>query len=175
MEFKSQIATTREQSEQLLAFGLKPETADMVHHYTNSRVESWEWELQAKPPTLRGKFWTSERISNLKNPFHKHPDGTPMTGEEIFDSLWGKDVPAWSLSRLLEMMPPYLDNYGTLYLCSGLHTERYNNDNSDIAHKYDIQYGINSMTERYDNPFDAVISSIQWLIDNGHFNKDYLK
>lgn len=28
MEFKSQIATTREQSEQLLALGIKPETAD---------------------------------------------------------------------------------------------------------------------------------------------------
>ena len=29
MEFKSQIATTREQSEQLLALGLKPDTEDM--------------------------------------------------------------------------------------------------------------------------------------------------
>lgn len=65
MEFKSQIATTREQSEQLLALGLKPETADMVYHHTNSRVNSMEWELQAKPPTLRGKFWTPERISNV--------------------------------------------------------------------------------------------------------------
>lgn len=31
MEFKSQICTTREQSEKLLALGLKKETADMVH------------------------------------------------------------------------------------------------------------------------------------------------
>lgn len=31
MEFKSQICTTREQSERLVAMGLKPETADMVH------------------------------------------------------------------------------------------------------------------------------------------------
>lgn len=29
--FKSQICTSREQSERLLALGLKPETADMVH------------------------------------------------------------------------------------------------------------------------------------------------
>lgn len=58
MEFKSQIATTREQSKQLLQLGLKPETADMVYHYTNSRVKSMEWELQTKPPTLRGKYWT---------------------------------------------------------------------------------------------------------------------
>lgn len=31
MNFKSQIATTHEQSERLLALGLKPETADMVY------------------------------------------------------------------------------------------------------------------------------------------------
>lgn len=30
MEFKSQICTTREQSERLVAMGLKPETADMM-------------------------------------------------------------------------------------------------------------------------------------------------
>lgn len=35
MDFKSQIATTREQSEILLSLGLKPETADMVYHYNN--------------------------------------------------------------------------------------------------------------------------------------------
>ena len=58
MDFKSQIATTREQSEILLSLGLKPETADMVYHHTNSRVKSLEWKLQTKPPTLRGKFWT---------------------------------------------------------------------------------------------------------------------
>ena len=33
--FKSQIATSREQSEKLLALGLKRETADMVHTYLN--------------------------------------------------------------------------------------------------------------------------------------------
>lgn len=31
MEFNSQICTTKEQSERLLALGLKKETADMVH------------------------------------------------------------------------------------------------------------------------------------------------
>ena len=33
MNFKSQIATTREQSERLLALGIKPETADMYLKY----------------------------------------------------------------------------------------------------------------------------------------------
>ena len=40
--FNSQICTTREQSERLLALGLKKETADMVH-YMN------EWGVLATP------------------------------------------------------------------------------------------------------------------------------
>lgn len=44
--FKSQICTTREQSERLLALGLKKETADM-HHY---RWSEGYWDIQACPP-----------------------------------------------------------------------------------------------------------------------------
>lgn len=175
MEFESKIATTREQSNILLSVGIKPETADMVYHYTNSRSKSFEWELQAKAPTLRGGFWTQERISKLKSPFHKHPDGTLMSGDEIFDSLWGKDIPAWTIWRLLEMMPPMLNNCGTLYLCAGLNIERYNKDNTDISHRYNIQFGVGSVTKNYENPFDAIIESIELLIKMGKFNVEYLK
>ena len=44
--FNSQICTTREQSEHLLALGLKKETADM-HHY---RYSEGYWDIQACPP-----------------------------------------------------------------------------------------------------------------------------
>ena len=170
MEFKSQIATTREQSKILLSIGLKLETADMVYHYTNSRVESLEWELQTKPPTSRGKFWTPERIAKLKSPFHKHPDGTLMTGEEIFDRLWGKDIPAWSLDRLLEIMPKSITQS--------------NRPNADFAMNSDGTFWFISYEELgYDvkhqemrsSSFDAIISMIEWLIDNNHLNKEYLK
>ena len=36
MEFNTQIATTIEQSKKLLELGIKPETADMTHHYQGS-------------------------------------------------------------------------------------------------------------------------------------------
>jgi hypothetical protein len=39
-EFKSQICTTKEQSERLLALGLKKETADMVH-YKSASMKVW--------------------------------------------------------------------------------------------------------------------------------------
>lgn len=170
MEFKSQIATTREQSKILLSIGLKPETADMVYHHTNSRVKSLEWELQTKPPTLRGKYWTPERIAKLESPFHKHPDGTLMTGEEIFDALWGKDIPAWSLDRLLELIPKSI--------------KQRHRPNADFDMNSDGQYWSISYEELgYDvkhqemrsSSFDAIISMIEWLIDNNHLNKEYLK
>ena len=46
MEFNSQICTTREQSERLLALGLKNETADM-HHY---KWSEGYWDIQSCPP-----------------------------------------------------------------------------------------------------------------------------
>ena len=70
MEFKSQICTTKEQSERLLALGLKKETADM-HHY--QYTDGGRWNIEARPS-----------IAGYNN----------------------RLVPAWSLHRLIEMLPP---------------------------------------------------------------------
>ena len=72
--FKSQICTSREQSERLLALGVKPETADMsiICKYVgcdDDGVLIYEENIYPYPPS-------NERIS-----------------------------PAWSLHRLIEMMP----------------------------------------------------------------------
>ena len=165
MNFKTPISTTREQSERLLTLGVKPETADMSYHYTKSKITRMEWELQVHPPTMRGKFWTPERIAKLSSPFHKRPDGSPMTGEEVFDSIWGKDVPSWSLSRLLEMMPTEIEND----YCSAV---------LQITTPV-IKYWCFSEEESYvffdhTDIFDNAIECIEWLIRNGYFNKEYL-
>ena len=98
MEFNTQICTTREQSERLLAMGLNPETADMHWHYTNSRSESLKWRLEPYRLTTRENFFGKiDRLAILQR---KRADGTPMTGDEVFEDIWGKDVPAWSLHRL---------------------------------------------------------------------------
>lgn len=165
----SQICTTKEQSKILLALGLKPETADMVYHYTKSKVPALEWELQTKPPTLRGDFWTPQRIAKLTFPFHKHPDETPMTGEEVFDELWGKDIPAWSLSRLLVMLPSLIHVHGDYFMYLKLSA----NPTFWIIWYDDLVY------KRYyevinKSIYDAVIETIEWLIRNRYFNKDFL-
>ena len=42
MKFNSQICTTKEQSERLLALGLKAETADCHYEGRKNRYEEWE-------------------------------------------------------------------------------------------------------------------------------------
>ena len=77
--FNSQICTTREQSERLLALGLKKETADMTIHIKNDDG----WYVTAEP------FYEWEDDMN-----------TIPSLEETEPIL-----PAWSLGRLIGMMP----------------------------------------------------------------------
>lgn len=80
MEFKSQICTTKEQSERLLALGLKKDTADMM--YITSEVDGL-----GKPLPEEYRYYRLE-IGD----YHK-PIGKGML-----------HIPAWSLHRLLEML-----------------------------------------------------------------------
>jgi len=79
MEFKSQICTTKEQSERLLKLGLKKETADMV--YTNASL-----------PFIEEKFnIICKEYSQLNNEVNY--EISPFTF-----------IPAWSLHRLMEIV-----------------------------------------------------------------------
>ena len=126
--FKSAICTSREQSERLLALGLKPETADM-HWY--------------KPAECEHDYWF----------------------EGIGDSWATSDIPAWSLHRLIEMMPSVIYREGRL--------DYYLNVNRDGV-IYD-RMGIACIEYIYDNLFDNVVLCIEWLIKEGYFNKEYLE
>lgn len=163
----NQICTNKEQSQRLLEAGVRPETADMSYHFTRSRMPALEWELQTKPPTLRGRFWTPQRIAKLAMPFHKHSDGTHMTGEEVFDHLWGKDIPAWSLSKLIDMMPDQIECEGYNYYLFILPRDK----------KFTIKYSAGSnLAQSYcrENLFDAITEMIEWLIKEGHLDNKYL-
>lgn len=105
--FKSQICTTREQSERLLSLGLKKETADATWYDSS----------------FYG--WTIMPI---------------VDGEDIVFSK--RHIPAWSLHRLIEMMGA-------------------NN----------IQHWLGLNVER---DFDLIIDTIEELIKEGYFNKEYL-
>lgn len=79
MNFNSQICTTREQSERLLALGLKKETADMTIHIKNDDG----WYVTAEP------FYEWEDDMNT---FPSLEEPEPI-------------LPAWSLGRLIKLMP----------------------------------------------------------------------
>ena len=135
--FKSQICTSREQSERLLALGLKKETADMV--WTHAYYGTWV-------------------VTASENPLYEESDS----------------IPAWSLHRLLCMIPnilraekPFENSFSSLIniMISTL----------GIAYYYE-DYDENRIYEFecFENLMEASVSAIEWLIKEGYFNKEYL-
>ena len=119
--FNSQICTTREQSERLLALGLKKETADM------------HWRLQ---PYYNDEGFDCglEWSCNI---------GTFLQ-EDAYE-LFFDYIPAWSLHRLIEMN----------LLCCEQH--------------FAFQFHITNI----DDAYEYIINHTEWLIKEGHFNKEY--
>ncbi len=118
LNFKSQICTSREQSERLLSLGLKKETADMA------LIENWEYDLKD------GKFFTGEYFER------------PI---DYVEGMTGHYIPAWSLGRLWEL-------YWSNKVVS------------------DCLFGCG----KYMNPYAKMIAMIEYDIEDGTFNKDYL-
>lgn len=83
MKFNSQICTTKEQSERLLALGLKKETADM-HYYHTVDFEGNE-------------VWYPSII-----PYENVVVASDFVGETEI-CLENNTIPAWSLHRLIEL------------------------------------------------------------------------
>ena len=131
--FNSQICTTREQSECLLALGLKKETADMFYAAIHIGPEIVGYQV------------------------------SPIYNEYNFE-IFPDDIPAWSLHRLIEMMPLDVvpeggfDNIFTL-----------TKDSSGYSVEYD---GFSYYYKK--NIYDTLIEGIEHLIKEGYFNKEYL-
>lgn len=83
MKIESQICTTREQSERLLALGLKRDTADM--HITNMSSKGInytdDWQIGSIPYCNAISIWNSQ-------------------GLQLEKTAWSI-IPAWSLHRLI--------------------------------------------------------------------------
>lgn len=137
MKFNSQICTSRSQSERLLAFGLKAETADM-------RYILFEGDLE---PCIRAMPWNSICIPCQNN------------------------FPAWSLHRLIEMMPNEIrvwDSIASLIV-----------SNEKVQYYlHDVEYSdylTGAGRWKTGDIYDNIIDCIGWLIIEGYFNKEYLE
>ena len=138
-KFNSQICTTREQSERLIALGLKKETADMKWLGCSDENGDIYYMLSDVPQHFRST-----------------------------------DIPAWSLHRLLCMIPnilraekPFENSFSSLMniMISTL----------GIAYYYE-DYDENRIYEFecFGNLMEASVSAIEWLIKEGYFPKEYL-
>lgn len=115
MEFKSQVATSIEQSKRLLELGLKKETADVGH-------------------CSYGGTYIVPKYPNIHN--------------------WDNDIPAWSLHRLLFLIP-----------------EEVNIDGFKFPLRSDAIIRLDDANYMY----DILIGIIERVIEQGYFNKDYLE
>lgn len=123
--FNSQICTTREQSERLLALGLKKQTADM---------------------------WYPHFAKTCPIPL-------------VDEVLTIDDIPAWSLHRLIEMMPLDVIPEGGFDNCFTLI--------KNYPKGYSVEYDGFSYYYK-ENIYDTIIEGIEDLIKEGYFNKEYL-
>ena len=129
--FKSQICTSRDQSERLLALGLKKETADM--------------------------FWALETTYDGEDVEWFCHIGT-FTKEDA-DIAFYDYIPAWSLDRLMELVPHRHGEY------------------CDYANYFMYYYNIPfDVMEQFrgETRYEYLIDCIEWLIQQGYFNKEYL-
>lgn len=138
----TQICTNKEQSVRLMDVGINPYTADCFLH----RI-------------METDDWSDENVQ-----------------EQIIESWMYKpgvlDIdshyPAWSLSRLIGMLPEKITNQGKTYSLSMNKTmATYNGVD------YDDYIELVSFFKK-DSLFDNMINMIEWLIKDGHFNDKYL-
>ena len=142
--FNSQICTTREQSERLLALGLKKETADMCWTQEEDGWGELQWYCRV------GTF-------------------TQKDAEIGFFDY----IPAWSLHRMLSMLPVLIDCKKDLQSYSNqLYLDLFVNC---ISYTYtDTDYDDRVYQSWGNGLFNAIIDCIEWLIKEGYFNKEYL-
>ena len=94
-------------------------------------------------------------------------DGWHIGEAEHFDFDKDPVEPAWSLHRLIEMMPTYIDVIGdewTLNIIQGKLIAYTTDEQDDFL----VAQGAVSL-------YDSIIATIEWLIQAGHFNKEYLE
>lgn len=147
MNFNSQICTTREQSERLLALGLKKETADCGLIYITHDLSGKE--IEAEFLGITAELWESDERTTV-----------------LFSKQ--KQIPAWSLHRLVSLLPDYI----VVNSSSGLNPNFYLNIRDGFVSYKDnrgFSYGSTS-----GNMYDAIISMISFLIKEGYFPKEYL-
>ena len=129
MKFNSQICTSHSQSEALLALGLKKETADMVW------MKELAWDEVAHC-TYDAETYMLRPIDYLEGESHRG------------------HIPAWSLHRLLYLIPKEVNIDGF---------------------KFPLRSDVIMRLEDLDCIYEILIGIIERVIEQGFINQDYLE
>jgi hypothetical protein len=171
MKFNSQICTSKSQSEALLKLGLKKETADMCYRYVNTVKGEKKYELIVEAAWSQEVIDEYVRFGTKIGLFDNlvHPCGKPVTPLEARADVTKNDIPAWSLHRIIEMMPNNIHKYNDIADLSV--------SNELVQYRfYDVDYNHDVCLEHFNDGtlYDNLIDCIEWLIKEGYFNKEYL-
>ena len=171
--FKFQPATSIEQSKRLLALGLKKETADMCWRYVNTVKGEKKYELLVEAAWSQEVIDKYVRLGTKIGLFDNlvHPCGKPFTPLEARADVTKNDIPAWSLHRLIEMMPDTITVENAT--CMG-HRFFYLLTFTKGFVTYEVNSFVFKEFAEHDNYYDNIIDCIEWLIKEGYFNKEYL-
>lgn len=112
----------------------------------------------------------SERLVGLglnlrtADAYYVNGSGDPHFGKWSDHSHDDDDVPAWSLSALLKLMPEIRTEYGFMqpYLVGGF----------GRRFRFMCFYKITYNTQNCDEPIDAAYEMIVWLLENGHIKNE---
>lgn len=164
----NQICTNKEQSSRLLEAGVRPETADMVLLYVDDESNIAPWEDIRKDE--KGKFFY-----DVYGETYTLTESVLLRDSQYYDRSYQDDCPAWSLSKLIDMMPKsYQDDIdGMVYYLSGNFVElMYASDwIKDV--EGDNTYNCAKSFDK-ENLMDNVVDAIEWLIKEGYLDKKYL-
>ena len=154
----AQICTTRWQGKKLQKLGISIDTADMSWHFVEHEYDDIQWEL--KQSTIAKKRGLCNKLGKMNPPLYEHEDGSPMTGDEIFNGIWGNDFLAWSLGALIGLMPEEIRYFGTIY-CLTINKNRVT---------YTDDQGNSVGLVCYGDLFCCCVDIIEWLVSNGYIN-----
>ncbi|RHH14478.1 hypothetical protein DW228_06670 [Bacteroides fragilis] len=142
----SQIATSPNQAKYLITLGISPETADF-------RYESWNEFNDGS-----GK-WSKPKLNIGFNPESSAFMGTCTNVIE---------TPAWSLSQILHLLPKWVTN-PTVDLILNI------DFSFDISYRWRDNRDIsNYVTFDKGDIFINACDALEWVIQQGFFNKGYL-
>lgn len=153
----NQICTNKEQSHRLLEAGVRPETADMVLLYVDDESNIAPWEDIRKDE--KGKFFY-----DVYGETYTLTESVLLRDSPDYDHSYQDDCPAWSLSKLIGMMPDYIECEGYNYYLFILPRDK----------EFTIKYSAGSnLAQSYcrESFFDAITEMIEWLIKEGYLDK----